>query len=290
MSLLNFFEVRIENTNACFYKCKMCPREKLNRKIGVMSKDDFIVIMKRLKDFNGSFHLHGFGEPLLDRGLIEKVKIAKKFHPKSSVGLISTLGVKVEKEYFQKLILAGLDAIIISIYGFSDKTYKKIHNFDGFSLAKKNMTFLSNAMKKLKKGSCEITIKIPDFLSSQVALEESIEGIETFLSWSENLNFNIRPRSYVHNYGNGRSYNPSQTDKICPVVEGKRGQILNIDKDLNVIPCCYDFNSTIKFGNLKKQTLQEIFSSEEYFNFILAHQTDNLSSYVVCQNCEKLDY
>ena len=77
---------------------------------------------------------------------------------------------------------------------------------------------------------------------------------------------------------------------MCSVISGKRENILNITWDLNVIPCCYDFNATIPFGNLRKQSLEEIFSSSEYLTFVFAHRTDNLAAYPVCQNCEKSDY
>ena len=109
---------------------------------------------------------------------------------------------------------------------------------------------------------------------------------EVFKEWIESLGFAFAPERWLHNYGDGRDYNaPNRC--LCPVVKGMRRSILQIAWDLTVIPCCYDYNSTIPFGNLRTQTLQEIFSSKAYQNFVQAHLSDTLKRYPSCQNCEK---
>jgi radical SAM protein with 4Fe4S-binding SPASM domain len=147
---------------------------------------------------------------------------------------------------------------------------------------------LSEAMQKFSSFSA--CIKIPAAaIGSHLPMIELAERA-SFCKWVQDLGFDLGEWTYVHNYGEGRSYNLPETKKICPVVNGKRKNILNITWDLNVIPCCYDFNATIRFGNLKESTLEEIFSSPEYFAFLVAQQSNNLSAYPVCQNCEKNDY
>ena len=79
-----FEEIHIENTNSCGYKCSMCPRESQTRQIGFMPLDDFSFILERIGQVpkvalnQRVFHLHGFGEPLLDRHLIPKIEVLKK--------------------------------------------------------------------------------------------------------------------------------------------------------------------------------------------------------------------
>jgi radical SAM protein with 4Fe4S-binding SPASM domain len=290
MSLVPFFEeIHIENTNSCGYRCVMCPRDLHTRKIGFMTPEDFSVILDRINLFKGLFHLHGFGEPLLDRKLSLKVELLKKKFPSASTLIFSTLGVKLKENCFQKLAEAGLDDLVISFYGFSKESYQKIHGFDGFDLAKKNLQLLSNVMK-LPGHFIRAYIKIPaETFSSTLPIASSSDK-KAFCLWAEDLGFEIREWSYVHNYGDGRNYNTPKEDKICPVIQGKRKNILNITWNLDVIPCCYDFNATIRFGNLREATLEKIFSSKQYFDFVLAHKLNNLSRYSPCLNCEKNDY
>jgi MoaA/NifB/PqqE/SkfB family radical SAM enzyme len=285
----DFQEIHIENTNSCGYKCVMCPRESQTRSIGYMGQEDFQLVLERIGPFGGMFHLHGFGEPLLDRALIPKIHSLKAALPKASSLIFSTLGVRVKEDYFARLLEAGLNLIVVSLYGFTREEYKRVHGADGFELVTRNLSLLSEA-QKLHPKSFNAIIKIPsNAISSSLPLAQSPERI-AFCEWVTSLGFDIGEWLYVHNYGDGRSYHAPNQDRMCPVIRGKRKNILNITWDLNVIPCCYDFNATIPFGNLRKNTLDEIFSSPEYLSFWIAHQTGDLSAYPVCQNCEKNDY
>ena len=287
MTIPLFEEIHIENTNSCGYKCEMCPRESQTRKIGFMSLEDFTFTLERIGDFKGNFHLHGFGEPLLDRKLTEKIQRLKQKLPSSNTLIFSTLGVKVQEDYFEKLLGAGLDEMMISLYGFTKANYKQIHGYDGLELVKRNLQLLSTAMKGspfkaiIKIPSPEISLTLPNAKMS--------EG-EAFCLFAQELGFETRFWGYVHNYSSGRHYNLPNEEKMCPVISGRRSRILNITWDLNVIPCCYDFNATIPFGNLREQTLEEIFSGPEYLKFVIAHQTKQLAAYPICQNCEKNDF
>lgn len=289
MSLPTFQEIHIENTNSCGYKCIMCPRESQTRRIGYMSLSDLRLVLERIGTFEGVFHLHGFGEPLLDRHLPQKVAMIREHSPSSRSMIFSTLGVRVKENLFNELLEAGLSAVVVSLYGFNPIDYKNIHGYDGFELVKKNLLLLAQA-RQLHPGRLKSIIKIPSQnIRSTLPIGEPPERAE-FCKWAEGLGFEIGHWGYVHNYSDGRHYNLPETEQMCPVIDGKRRNILNITWDLDVIPCCYDYNATIPFGNLRQQTMEEIFSSPEYLSFVLAHKSGDLSAYPICMNCEKRDY
>lgn len=284
-----FKEIRIENTNACGYHCAMCPREKQTRAIGYMSMEDFEIVLDRVGSFEGFFHLHGFGEPLLDRKLIEKMaRIQQKF-PHSKRVIYTTLGVRVKPDFFLNLVEAGLTHLCISFYGFNREDYQKIHGFDGFERAKENLVLLSEAIRRVPSFDVAV-IKVPrSEMSTPLPVYEPPEK-QAFLLWVKELGYLVNEWGYVHNYSDGRDYNAPNVETLCPVIAGNRKQILNITWDLSVIPCCFDYNATIRFGNLRDHSLEEIFSSPEYLSFVLAHTSNQLDGYQVCQGCEKLDY
>lgn len=289
MALPSFQEIRIENTNSCGYKCFMCPREKQTRPIGFMSVEDFSLVLERVGTFEGNVHLHGFGEPLLDRKLVQKIEVLKKKFPSSRAQIFTTLGVKVKEDCFMQLAEAGMNDLAISLYGFDRETYKKIHGFDGWEVVRRNLQLLSRAIQ-FSLGSLRAVIKVPtEAVSSSLPIAQSPEKL-AFYQWAKELGFAIGEWFSLHNYGDGRSYNAPNEEKMCPVIDGRRRNILNVTWDLNVVPCCFDFNATIRFGNLRENTLEEIFSSPEYFRFVLAHKMNDLAAYSVCQNCEKIDY
>lgn len=285
----DFHEIRIENTNACGYSCVMCPREKQTRSIGRMSLEDFSLVLDRIGSFEKSVHLHGFGEPLLDRSLPEKIQILKQKWPKASSTIFSTLGVRLSKEAFRSLAAAGLGELNVSLYGFTRESYARVHGVDGFERVQANLKVLSEAIKE-SGSSLKVHVKVPSpDLSSSLPLSSQQEGVH-FCTWVQSLGFEVAVWPALHNYGDGRSFNAPGKGKLCPVIEGKRKKILNITWDLAVIPCCFDFNATIRFGNLRRQSLDEIFSSPEYLSFTIAHRTDALTNYPVCIGCEKKDW
>ena len=252
MPLPSFNEIHIENTNSCGYKCAMCPRESHTRRIGYMTLEDFSWVLEKIGPFKGRFHLHGFGEPLLDRQLIAKIQVLKKKLPASPGLIFSTLGVRVAEDYFLKLLEAGLACIVVSLYGFNQEEYRKIHGYNGFELVKRNLELLSSATKRFQefKG----IVKVPSASLSALPIAPSQEKID-FCNWARDLGFVMDEWKTVHNFSDGRQYNLPNTEGMCPVISGNRKNILNITWDLNVIPCCFDFNATIPFGNLRNQSL-----------------------------------
>ena len=113
--------IMIENTNCCNARCVMCPREKLTRKPGFMEFGLFEKIMKELSSARHKpvVHLHGFGEPLLDTLLSERIKLAKTCGIKHTY--IVTNASLLFPETSRKIINAGLDAMKISFYGTDEE-------------------------------------------------------------------------------------------------------------------------------------------------------------------------
>lgn len=280
----DFKEIRIENTNACGYRCFMCPREKQTRKIGFMSIEDFKVVLERLPKKPCSMDLHGYGEPFLDKHLLEKIYLASKSGP-FSTRVFSTLGIEFSDIQLKMIALSKLKFLTISMYGYDRDSYKKIHGTDKFDLVQKNIEKLIKYIKQLRSPLI-LVLKVFDY-ENETDGQHNMHAFKKLLDfYSSNHVLVIKTKAW-HNYGNGRTFNPF-SKKLCPVVEGVRKNILQVTWDLHVIPCCFDYDASLKFGNLKNQSLEEIFSSEAYHTFIDNHKKGDLSKMIVCQGCEKI--
>src|SRR5215208_5576918 len=106
--------VQIESTNICNAKCVFCPRDEMHRRQGIMSFDLFTKIVDECAEL-GITHVrvHNYGEPFVDRKLVEKVRYAKQKGIKE-VGMISN-GSLITEKVARGMIEAGLDAINISV-------------------------------------------------------------------------------------------------------------------------------------------------------------------------------
>jgi len=109
-----FKSVEIETTSICNRKCPFCPVAYDNSQKAIMSDEIFNKIITELKELNfkGEIAFSGYGEPLLDEKLEEKVEKIKK-ELDSSVEIV-TNGDFLTYERFKHLISAGVDVFRLS--------------------------------------------------------------------------------------------------------------------------------------------------------------------------------
>ena len=283
---LTFSEVRIENTNRCGYHCFFCPREEQTRTQGVMSLADLELIIDRVGEHEGIVDLHGFGEPLLDKSLLEKIALVKERWPLAQPRFYSTLGVKVEADYFQRLLAAGLRYVEVSFYGFDRESYRESHGSDRYELARENLIALCEARNSFS-GNFEIVVRAFPAHDEIKQPGASSSRLREFRDWLDDLDVTLFRERDLHNYGRGRQYNEAGNTTPCSVVWGFRRRVLQITWDLYVIPCCFDFNAEVRFGNLRTMTLRDMFFGAEYKRFIQAHIENQLEQYPVCNACER---
>ena len=102
-------EVRIENTNFCNAKCVMCPREEMTRPLMTMHMGKFCSLVEQAYRLGAtSVGIFGFGEPLMDSSVVEKVEYAKKRGLETHITTnASRLGIPLA----HALLKAGLDHI-----------------------------------------------------------------------------------------------------------------------------------------------------------------------------------
>ncbi len=283
---LKFSEVRIENTNRCGFRCFFCPRDEQTRLQGTMPLSDLTLVLDRVEMHEGLVDLHGFGEPLLDKELIEKIKLIGARWPLAEPRFYSTLGVKVQPGFFQDLIAAGLRHMEVSFYGFDRDSYREAHGADRYDLARQNLVALCEAQKH-SAGKLKVVVRaFPQHVTIRQPGETASRKKE-FQQWISSLGVTVLRERDLHNYGKGRNYNAAGQRRPCSIVWGFRKRVLQITWDLDVIPCCFDFNAEMKLGNLRTQSLEEIFQGREYQAFIQSHIDDRLDNYPVCQHCER---
>ncbi|MBF0275746.1 MAG: radical SAM protein [Nitrospinae bacterium] len=265
-------EVRIETTNICNAMCIMCPREKHTRKQGIMDMDFFRRLIDEVTDCGAErIFLGGYGEPLIDPKLAERVQYVK------SKGLFCNFisnGSLWNEEITRKLIDAGLDEIRFSFYGVSDKTYQDVHVNLSFEETNRNIRNLC----AVKKGN-------PQVLVFYLLLENNEHEVEKFKSEWINIADVIeiwRP----HNWSNGRTFRGLDDNKrSCG--RPQTGP-LQVQWDGTVIPCCWDYNGEMILGDLNTQSVPEVFRSKKYDAIRNAHDEGMFSEFPFCDSCDQL--
>ena len=139
----------IEPTNVCNLSCPTCPTGagKLRRPPGFMPLDRYKIIIDELSNVLLDLTLHNYGEPLLHKQICEMIKYA------SIKGInvrLSTNGHFFrDRNYVQKLLLAGLVDLKISLDGASQETYEKFRMGGDFDEIIRGAKLLTEEKKKL---------------------------------------------------------------------------------------------------------------------------------------------
>jgi radical SAM protein with 4Fe4S-binding SPASM domain len=273
--------VDIGTTNLCNAACIMCPHSKL-KKMGTMDMKLYKKIIDNCARLNIKLiTLSFFGEPFLDKKIIEKIKYAKE--KKMQVGLYSNASL-LNKDLSKKIIESGLDGITISFDGYSKETYEKIRKNLKFEVTKRNVLELINIKNKMKKSNPKITLVL-------VELEENKKEIGNFYKeWKEKVdNINIiNMRNWANDIqkeGTKESFhfNKKIKRKPCALIWLK----MVVDWNGDVVLCCDDWNHSIILGNLKKQTIEEIWEGDKLKKIREAHKKGEFYNVPLCAGCNK---
>jgi hypothetical protein len=245
----------IENTNCCNAQCIMCPRDTLTRKRGFMEFELFEKIMKELSGVRRKpiVHLHGFGEPLLDPLLPERIALANACGIKHTY--IVTNASLLFPETSRKIIDAGLDRMKISFCGTDEKSYNATMRRLDFKVALQNIKDFMRIRNELHKRSPRLILQ---YLPQEATDARNGEFQALWRSLPDKISGDCMNLSTLDNFGGGKSYN----------VVGKRivsvcfypWSAMSVLCDGRAVTCCVDYNGVQGIGDLNSQSLREIWN------------------------------
>jgi hypothetical protein len=271
----------IENTNACNAHCVMCPREKLTRKPGVMAFALFEKIIREVSEVKRKpiVHLHGFGEPLLDESLPDRIRLAK------ALGITHTYLVTNASLLFpetaKKIIDAGLDEMKISFCGTDDDSYNRTMRGLDFKTALNNIIEFVTIRKEMKKKTPKLILQYLPQKTNGAAIKDFKLLGRAVLDKKMGDCLNV---SALDNFGGGRDYNPVKGNiaSVCFYP----WSALSVLWDGRAVTCCVDYNGVQEIGDLNSQTVAEIWNGPVMSGIRKNFGRLDYSGFPVCQCCD----
>ncbi len=274
-------EVRYEVTDRCNAACIMCPRDLHThaRPHGIMDLAQYKKSIDEVTALGArQIVLTGFGEPLIDRTLEEKISYAKgrglRTYMISNVSLLT-------RERARSLIRAGLDELRASFLGMRPETYERVMVHLKFDVS------MSNVLAFLEERGLYGS-KRPKLQISYIILPENETDVAAFKEFWE-------PRADAieiwkpHNFGDGRNYRERLEDVGVKKSCGRPANgPLQIQWNGEVIPCCYDYNNQIILGNAFETPVMEIMNHPKYQLLRLAHREGKFNVFPYCNQCDQL--
>ena len=268
-----FKKIYIEITNKCNLNCTFC--SPLKRELKEMSINEFSSIISKIKPYTDYIYLHVKGEPLLHSHLDEILSICDKENIKVNITTNGTL----LKEKFN--ILNNHNCIRqINISLHSENNYKNYFE-NVFDISKQlcGKIFISFRLWTLDnlKLDNKSTIIVDKIINSYNLSTDVVEKIK------KDKSVKIFNNTFVNkdNLFDWPDVNKDlNINGMCYGLDTHIAILVNGD----VVPCCLDANGDIVLGNIFKEDLDNILSSELVKNIIEGFK-NNKSICKLCKNC-----
>lgn len=278
---------QIEPTNHCPYTCVMCPRTNdMSRSTGFMEMEVFKKIVDEIATFkepvrSKEIELFHFGESLLHPEFDDMIKYVSD---RNLHGTLSVNPPHLKEKVMKKVIDAKPYRVIISFDGFDNESYREIRGkAANFDLAIKNIDRLIEYHKETDSKSIieirMIRMKInQDAVDKFASMWEGIDNVNVvvrdFFPWTEERLVEL---GEVEHWD---SFKPCKFPWDYVVVQ------YNGD----VVACCRDYDGHNVMGNIKNESLVEIWNGPKYDVLRKQHETGCFGDNEFCKKCSKIYY
>jgi MoaA/NifB/PqqE/SkfB family radical SAM enzyme len=287
------FSVYVEPTNICNFKCSYCPvhLDDYAERSGGLGKltleacsriYDEILTLGRLRTLN----LYMLGEPFANRSLPDFIKLAKQKDVADRV-IVTSNATLIDEAMALRTIESGLDYLRVSIYGVSDGQLQAVA---GTKIPAERI--ISN-VARLKRLRDERGSKTP-FIYAKMIETADRESNERFLDMfrpitdqveiEPPMNWNMS-EDEVDFSGFGKELHDhgyfARKKNACPFPF----YTLVVNSDLRVTVCCVDWEKATQVGDLRTQSLKEIWHGEALNAFRLKHLRGERHTLAACRSC-----
>lgn len=286
----------IDPASVCNFGCKFCPTsndeliKETGRWQGVMNFPLYQKIIDDLKEFDQPLkvlRLYKEGEPFLNKRLADMIRYAKDSGRVQYIDT-TTNGFLLTPERVKPILDAGLDRINISVNGMSSQQFME---FAGVKVDFDKYVDNIRALYEMK-GDCEICVKISgDFISD----EDKSRFFETFGDYSDRIFIeNLAPCWPEFDVENrlgmvitkGIYDQPVGNVNTCPYIFYST----TVNSDGSVSMCFLDWAHKLIIGDLREQSLKEIWTGDVLYQHRMAHLRGKRKDNSVCGSCGQLAF
>jgi radical SAM protein with 4Fe4S-binding SPASM domain len=265
---------QIELTNRCPYTCKMCPRTlQMDRGLGDMSLELFESIMRQISGSTKFCALHHFGESLLHRGIGDAIAIALSHGVRTG---LSCNPPSLLPKRAEAVLKAGIANMVLSLDSLDPDVYKSIRGRAArIDVADRNLREL---VRLRDEGGYDTNLTL-----QMISMHANNDEAARFLAYCEELGVDrgvvIRLERWdfddelVAELGEHTS--PGYTEPCT-----RPWNSVAILWDGRVVPCCHDYNGEKTLGDLRRETLEDIWAKPEAREF-----RDRNVEMAICAKC-----
>jgi MoaA/NifB/PqqE/SkfB family radical SAM enzyme len=288
--------IYLEPTNICNFKCVYCPESCPDYKertgglhrldaAGFSAVMDQILALGRLK----VLHFYMMGEPFVNRALPDFIRMAsdRRVADRTCVTTNATL---IDAKTTDRILASGLDYLRVSIYGGTEETFAR-RTGSPFKLQRIVNNVAAFRRTRDERGLAKpfIYVKMIEtgddaedarFLDTFRPLADEV-ALEPVMNWNDPDEGNLAQLSREEMLANPYF---RHVKRVCSFPF----YTLVVHSDLRVSVCCVDWAKQAVVGDLKIQTLGEIWRGERLRDFRLTHLRGERRTLPACAQCTYL--
>jgi len=259
-------KVYVEITNNCNLSCDFCIKNKRNRKF--MNKEEFLIILSKLKGITNYLYFHVLGEPLLHPEINNFIDTASEYYKIN----ITTNGYLIDRIKDNK----NINMLNISLHSYDSKYNISLSNyldniFNTVDLLIKNGTKVNFRLWVDNRENDNIINYINSYYKTNIRLEKCKIKDNLYLDISSYFIWPDLENNYYNDVG--KCY--GLIDHFGILVDG------------TIVPCCLDSKANINLGNIYKDDIDKVLNSDTCKEMVLGFK-NNKKIQELCKHCKFL--
>ena len=253
--------LQVETTNICNAKCFFCPHEKF-QEFGTMIDELWQKIITEASQLPNLKTLIPMltGEPFCDKKIIDRIRFAREKLPTVSIELY-TNGSLLTFEILQQLQTIPGFALSISLNGLNPETRDRVMKLKDWQ----HVVRMAKYTEQIKLASRVTMVAYPEIHPEEIQGFVKAGGmVIQYQSWA------------------GQQY-PHKRTRWTSCVRAL--SYMTIRYDGSVCLCCFDPFAKVNFGDLNKQTIEEIWNSDRHQEYIARHKEGKGNVLTLCEAC-----
>jgi MoaA/NifB/PqqE/SkfB family radical SAM enzyme len=262
--------------------CQMCPRtHSMSRPHGNMSRELYLKVVNDAAASTSKFFLHHFGDSLLHPELGSFIGEA------TSRGMRSYLSgnpVLLTASRIRDIVDNGLHELVLSLDGITPETSEAVRG-----RAARNVSMAERRIRELVAYKQSVGAATPHIIMQIVRQRQNAHEIDAWLRrWRTEPGIHrVKVKSYVTWSGGEERINELRIDQSArrDLVCEKPWTSVTILWDGTVVPCCFDHDGLLAVGDLRRQSLLDVWRGEPLAALRRQHREGDLTQLALCRNC-----
>lgn len=275
--------IQIEITNACNLGCKMCPSNSPETTDYTRGRTlmDFALYEKIVAEIATFPRVHlipqGGGEPFLHKRFRDMLVLAKS-HPTISVGFV-TNGTRTEPGDPEFLVDLGIEEICVSVYGYDGDSHHR-------TTGRKNYEQVVGFLEGLAAAKAARHVPWPKVRVQTVHTREMDPHLGPFTHRWLGVADEVAILTQRDFTGRGIEGLTFRYEDARPCRKLWHETAISSDGVIGI--CCEDWDARFPLGNLREQTIREVWFGPELQGIRLAHKQGRTKEVPLCDGCYML--